>query len=184
MPSRRVINIPAAEPARLRKQRRGARWGGWLVRHLLLLLAQQRSPTERADWLLCSRSTGSAAAPAWPLGGRPWAPRSGSGSVPLPRSLTLNRRRSWLALRSKAPAVYGWCRTRWSCAARAETRRQRRGGPRSAETVRRWWHALDWRWKQAQLAAQRRGARTGFETGLQPPALGNVAGSTSPLVCR
>src|SRR3954462_236409 len=68
MPSRIVINIPAAEQARLRKQLRGARWGGWLVLHILLLLAQQRSPTEIADWLLCSRSTVYAAAHAWQSG--------------------------------------------------------------------------------------------------------------------
>ena len=49
VPSRMVIDIPAAEQARLRKQLRGARWGGWLVLHILLLLARHRSPTEIAD---------------------------------------------------------------------------------------------------------------------------------------
>jgi hypothetical protein len=105
VPSRIVIDIPAAEQARLRKQLRGARWGGWLVLHILLLLAQPRSPTEIADWLLCSRSTVYAAAHAWQSGRRPGEAVSGPGSAPLPRSLTPARRRSWLALLRKAPAV-------------------------------------------------------------------------------
>src|SRR3954447_1511390 len=88
---------------RLRKQLRGARWGGWLVLHILLLLAQQRSPTEIADWLLCSRSTVYAAAHAGPSGRRPWEPLSGSGSVPL-RSLTLARRGAcWRCCRKHPP---------------------------------------------------------------------------------
>jgi transposase len=154
VPSPIVIDIPAAEQARLRKQLRGARWGGWLVLHILLLLAQQRSPTEIADWLLCSRSSVYAAAHAWQSGRRPWEPLSGSGSAPLPRSLTPARRRSLLALLQKAPAVYDWYRTRWSCAVLAETLWQRRGWQVSAETVRRWLHALDWRWKRTKLAAK------------------------------
>jgi hypothetical protein len=57
VPSRMVIDIPAAEQVRLRKQLRPARWGSWLSLHILLLLAQQRSPTDIAHGLLCSRST-------------------------------------------------------------------------------------------------------------------------------
>jgi hypothetical protein len=59
-----------------------------------------------------------------------------------------------LALLKKAPFVYGWCRPRWSGAALAETLRQRRGWRVSAETVRRWLHALGWVWKSTQLAAK------------------------------
>ena len=68
VPSRMVIEIPAAEQVRLRKHLRHARWGGWLALHILLLLSQQRSPTAIADWLFCSRSTVYAAAWAWRLG--------------------------------------------------------------------------------------------------------------------
>jgi transposase/IS1 family transposase len=148
-PSRIVIEIPVAEQVRLRKQLRRARWGGWLALHILLLLAQQRSPTAIADWLLCSRSTVYAAAWAWQQGGRPWETTSG-----LSAGLTPTRQRSLLALLRKAPSVYGWCRTRWSCAALAETLGQRRGWRVSAETVRRWLHALGWRWKRTKLAAK------------------------------
>jgi transposase len=154
MPSHIVIDIPAAEQARLRKQLRAARWGGWLVLHLLLLLVQKRSPTDIAHWLLCSRSTVYAAAYAWQLGRRPWEAGADPTSALLPAGLTLARRRSLLALLKKAPSVYGWCRPRWSCAALAETLRQRRGWRVSAETVRRWLHALGWRWKRAKLVAK------------------------------
>jgi DDE superfamily endonuclease len=117
-------------------------------------LAQQRSPTDIAHWLFCSRSTVSAAAPAGRLGHRPWEAALGPAGVPLPAGLTPARQRSWLALRKNVPAVYGWCRPRGSGAALAETLRQRRGGRVSAETVRRGRHALDGRWKQAQLVAK------------------------------
>jgi transposase len=152
--SRMVIDISSAEQARLQKQLRQARWGGWLVLHILLLLAQQRSPTDIARWLLCSRSTVYAAAHAWRLGHRPWEAALGPAGVPLPAGLTPARRRSLLALLKNVPAVYGWYRTRWSCEALAETLRQRRGWRVSAETVRRWLHALDWRWKRAKLVTK------------------------------
>ena len=149
VPSRIVIEIPAAEQVRLRKHLRRARWGGWLALHILLLLSQQRSPTAMADWLFCSRSTVYAAAWAWRQGRRPWETASG-----LPAALTPTRPRSLLALLKKAPSVYGWCRTRWSGASLAETLGQTRGWHVSAETVRRWLHALDWVWKRAKLTAK------------------------------
>jgi transposase/IS1 family transposase len=149
-----VIAISAAEQVRLRKQLRRARWGGWLALHILLLLAQQRSPSAIADWLFCSRSTVYAAAWAWQQGRRPWETKWDSMSALRPAGLTPTRQRSLLALLKNAPSIYGWCRTRWSCAALAKTL-QRRGGWRvSAETVRRWLHALGWVWKRAKLAAK------------------------------
>ena len=44
VPSRIVIEIPAAEQADLLRQLRRARWGSWLLLHIVLLLAQQRAP--------------------------------------------------------------------------------------------------------------------------------------------
>jgi hypothetical protein len=88
-----VIAIPAAEPARLRQQLRHARWGGWLTRHFLLLLSQQRSPPAIADWLFCSRSTVYAAAWVWQQGSRPW-----ETAAHLPAALTPARQQSLLAL--------------------------------------------------------------------------------------
>src|SRR3982750_3887204 len=84
VPSRIVIEISAAEQVRLRKQLRRARWGGWLTLHILLLLAQQRSPTAIADGLLCSRSTVSAAAWTWRQGHRPWETATRLSPAPTP----------------------------------------------------------------------------------------------------
>jgi hypothetical protein len=70
------------------------------------------------------------------------------------QGLTAARRPSLPALPKKAPSLYGWCRTRWSGEALAETRWPRRGGRVSAETVRRWWQrALGWSGKRAKLVA-------------------------------
>jgi hypothetical protein len=154
VPSRMVIDIPAAEQARWRKHLRRARGGGWLARHILLLLAQQRSPTAMADWLLCSRSTVSAAAWAWQQGRRPGEPATGASAAPWSAGLTPVRQRSLLALLKSAPSLHGWCRTRGSGAALAETLQQRCDWRVSAETVRRWLHALGWVGKRAQLAAK------------------------------
>jgi transposase len=154
VPSRIVIDIPAVEQARLRKHLRRARWGSWLTLHILLLLARQRSPTAIADWLFCSRSTVYAAAWAWQQGRRPWETTGNSTSASLPAGLTPTRQRSLLALLKNAPLVYGWCRTRWSCAALAKTLERRCGQRVSAETVRRWLHALGWVWKRSKLVAK------------------------------
>jgi putative transposase len=149
VPSRMVIELSTAEQTRLRKQLRRVRWGGWLALHILLLLSQQRSPTAIADWLFCSRSTVYAAAWAWQQGRRPWEGSSGVSAALLPM-----RQRRLLALLQKIPSLYGWCRTRWSCASLAETLAQRHGWCVSAETVRRWLHAGGWRWKRTKLAAK------------------------------
>jgi hypothetical protein len=59
-----------------------------------------------------------------------------------------------LALLRKPPAAFGWCRTRWSCATLALSLEVRRGVGVSAETVRRWWQRLGWRWKRSKLIAK------------------------------
>jgi putative transposase len=118
--------------------------------HILLLLAQRRTPTEIADWLLCSRSSVYEVAHAWRRGGRPGQaeePASASAFMP-------SIRRSLLALLAKPPAAYGWYRTRWSCATLALSLEARRGVRVSAETVRRWLHHGGWRWKRAKLVAK------------------------------
>ena len=121
--------------------------------HILLLLAQHRSPTEIADWLLCSRSSVYETAACWRQGWRPWPLSETEESAPaLPLAPSL--RRSLLALLRKPPQFEGWRRTRWSCATLALSLEARRGLRVSAETVRRWLHALGWRWKRTKLAAK------------------------------
>jgi putative transposase len=63
-------------------------------------------------------------------------------------------RRSLLALLKAPPRAYGWCRTRWRCAPLALTLEAKRGLKVSAETVRRWVHAVDWGWMRAKLVAK------------------------------
>ena len=154
MPSQIVVNLSSAEQARLRQQMRRLRLLCPLLRlHILLLLAQHRSPTEIADWLLCSRSSVYEAAACWRHG---WRPEPGEETAEADSALALapSLCRSLLALLRKAPAAEGWYRTRWSCATLALSLQARRGLHVSAETVRRWLHRLGWRWKRTKLAAK------------------------------
>lgn len=152
MPSQIVVDLAAGEQIRIRQQMRRLRLLCPLLRlHILLLLAQRRSPTDIAEWLLCSRSSVYEVAVCWRQGWRPWETAEETG---LPLALAPSLRRSVLALLRKSPAVEGWCRTRWSCAALALSLEARRGLCVSAETVRRWLHALGWRWKRAKLTAK------------------------------
>jgi len=121
--------------------------------HILLLLAQHRTPTDIAEWLLCSRFSVYEVAAAWRQGWRPGQREQAEvtdSSLFLAPSLC----RSLLALLAKPPAAYGWCRTRWSGATLSLSLEARRGIHVSAETVRRWLHALGWRWKRAKLIAK------------------------------
>jgi len=154
VPSQIVVNLSSTEQARLRQQMRQLRLLCPLLRlHVLLLLAQHRSPTEIADWLLCSRSSVYEAAARWRQGWRPGQPEE-TEQADAPLALAASLRRSLLALLAKPPAVAGWCRTRWSCATLALSLHTRRGWQVSAETVRRWLHQLGWRWKRAKLVAK------------------------------
>jgi transposase len=154
VPSQIVVDLSAGEQIRIRQQIRRLRLLCPLLRlHILLLLAQRRSPTDIADWLLCSRSSVYEVAVCWRQGWRPdqrELTAEGSSGRLLPSSL----RRSLLALLQKSPMTDGWCRTRWSCATLALSLEARRGLRVSAETVRRWLHALGWHWKRAKLAAK------------------------------
>jgi transposase len=153
VPSPIVINLNSSEQAQMRAQIRRLRLLCPLLRlHILLLLSQHRSPTEIADWLLCSRSSVYEAVACWRQG---WRPERMQASEKLSSVLlALSLRRSWLALLAKPPAAYGWCRVRWSCATLALSLEARRGLRVSAETVRRWWQGLGWRWKRARLVAK------------------------------
>jgi transposase len=154
VPSSIVVELSASEQARLREQIRRLRLLCPLLRlHIVLLLARHRSPSEIADWLLCSRSSVYEVAACWRQGWRPWQSESAEGFVSAV-GLARSRRRSLMALLRKPPAAYGWYRVRWSGAALALTLQSRRGLKVSAETVRRWLHHLGWRWKRAKLVAK------------------------------
>jgi transposase len=69
-------------------------------------------------------------------------------------ALTASIRRSLLGLLAKSPQVFGWCRTRWSCATLALELKAQRSVHVSCETLRRWLHDLGWVWKRAKPTAR------------------------------
>lgn len=80
------------------------------------------------------------------------------GGAPTPkirtRALKPTYARSLHALLKKTPSVFGWCRTRWSCATLSAQLKVQRGLDVSASTVRRWLHELDYVWKRGKLVAK------------------------------
>jgi len=135
---------------------RRARYGYLLAVHLLLLCAAGRTPTEIAAVLFCSRSSVYRVVKAYRAGSLSWEAEVEGGLSP-PGWLTVLSpalKRSLLAILKAVPRTCGWCRTRWSCATVALELQARRGLVVSAETVRRWRHALGWEWKRAKLVAK------------------------------
>jgi len=151
VPGATILDIPQSEQDWMLAEVRRARYGYVLALHVLLLCAAGRTPTEIATVLFCSRSSVYRIVTAYcaqrldALRDEPTA----KGSW-----LTPSLRRSLLALLSKVPSAYGWCRTRWSCATLAAQLTLQRGIVVSASTMRRWLHALGWVWKRAQLVAR------------------------------
>ena len=158
MPRTTIVDLPPAEQAHILAEVRRARYGYLLALHILLLCAAQRSPTEIAAVLFCSRSTVYRVLKAYragQLGGLAEGEEVGRESSP--RRLTVLSpalQRSVLAILHSVPRLGGWCRTRWSCATIALELHTRRGVEVSAETVRRWLHELDWVWKRAKRIAK------------------------------
>src|SRR5215475_11109064 len=135
---------------------RRARYGYRLAFPMLVLWAAGRHPTEIAAFLLCSRSSVYRLVRAYRAGslGRRSDP-DGQLSMAVPSTIWMPwLTRSLRALLNKAPRAYGWCRTRWSCATLAMPLQAKHGSGVSAETVRRWLHAVGWVWKRAKLAAK------------------------------
>jgi transposase len=135
---------------------RRARYGYLLAFHILLLCAAGRTPTEIAAFLLCSRSSVYRIVRAYRAGklGVQIDP-DGQLSIAVQSTMLMPwLTRSLGALLKKAPRVYGWCRTRWSCATLAMTLQAKHGIEVSAETVRRWLHEIGWVWKRAKLVAK------------------------------
>ena len=135
---------------------RRARYGYLLACHILLLCAAGRTPTEMAASLCCSRSSVYRIVRAYRAGnlGVRIDP-DGQLSIAVQSTILMPwLTRSLGSLLKKAPRAYGWCRTRWSCATLAMTLQAKQGIEVSAETVRRWLHALGWGWKRAKLVAK------------------------------
>lgn len=157
MPRTTIVEISPPEQAQMLAAVRHARYGYLLAVHILLLCATQRSPTEIAAVLFCSRSTVYRVVRAYRAG--QWdkfSAEDASTKSALQRQTLLSPtlRRSVLGILHSAPRLCGWCRTRWSCATVALELFVRRRICVSGETVRRWLHELGWEWKRAKLRAK------------------------------
>jgi transposase len=152
VPNRTILHIPEEEPVQRLGQLRQARYGYLLALHILLLCALERTPTEIADFLFCSRSSVYRAVEAYHRGELTACWSEGSQAPEIRRLPAWQR--SLLALVKKAPSAFGWCRTRWSCATLALQLTMERGYTLARETVRRALHQLDYAWKRARPSAR------------------------------
>jgi transposase len=134
-------------------QLRAARYGHLLALHIVLLCAAGRTPTEIAAALFCSRSSVYRTVRAYRRGTLDLGLSTAAGAPPVPVCRT-SLKRSLVALLKRAPQAFGWCRTRWSCAALAAELKARRGAHVSQETVRRWLHEMGYVWKRARHVAR------------------------------
>jgi transposase len=165
VPQTTIIEMAPEEQAHILAALRRVRYGYILALQILLLCAAQRSVTEIAAVLFCSRSTVYRVVKAYRAGqvrgrtagelGEELAeelaePECRPRLTVLAPALT----RSVLAIVHSVPRLSGWCRTRWSCATIALELQARRGVVVSGETVRRWLHELGWVWKRAKLRAK------------------------------
>ncbi len=151
MPGKTILEIPLAEQAKMLCELRAARYGYLRALHILLLCAQGRSPSEIATFLFCSRSSVYRIVAAYRQGER-WLTDAAVDSLPRQRLPSLKR--SLIAIIKRAPSSFGWCRTRWSCAALALELHTRRAASVSRETIRRWLHELGYGWKRARHIAR------------------------------
>jgi hypothetical protein len=118
VPGTTLLEIPPAEQAQMLAALRRSRYGYLLALHVILLCAAGRTPTEIAAYVFCSRSSVYRIAKAYRAGtlelGRE---ADGCLAPPIRTTVLAPAVRRWLlALLTTAPRVYGWCRTRWSCA--------------------------------------------------------------------
>ncbi len=151
MPGKTILEIPADEQAALLRELRAARYGYLLALHILLLCAQGRTPSEIATFLFCSRSSVYRVVAAYKQGAR-WLTDAAAESAVPGRMPSLKR--SLISLIKRTPQSFGWCGTRWSCAALALELQARRGVRMSRETIRRWLHDVGYRWKRARHIAR------------------------------
>lgn len=156
MPKTTILDIAQQEQELMLSQLRHARYGYLLALHILLLCAAGRTPTQIAAFLFCSRSSVYRVVKAYHKGSLAFEFDEGGGLAPTMRPcfLSPHLRRSLLALLKAPPSLYGWCRTRWSCATLSAQLKVNRGIEVSSETVRRWLHQLGYVWKRAKLVSK------------------------------
>jgi putative transposase len=151
VPGKTILEIPVAEQEQILRELRAARYGYLLALHILLLCAEGYTPSEIASFLFCSRSSVYRVVAAYRRGER-WAADVAAQSE-MPRRWS-SLKRSLLSIIKRAPASFGWCRTRWSCATLALELQARRKVKVSRETIRRWLHDVGYVWKRARPVAR------------------------------
>ena len=156
VPGSTILDIPQREQDAMLAALRRSRYGFLLGLHILLLCASGKTPTEIADSLFCSRSSVYRIVAAYRAGTLGFEiDEDGAVRPPIRTRVLLPwLKRSILALLTKPPRAFGWCRTRWSCATLAAQLKLSRGIEVSAETMRRYLHELDYVWKRAKLVAR------------------------------
>jgi transposase len=156
VPNPTILDIPVSEQEQMLSELRRARYGFLLAIHILLLCAAGRTPTQIAAFLFCSRSSVYRVVNAYRNGWLTFEFDEQTGlCTPLrTRLLSPHLKRSLLALLKAPPNVYGWCRTRWTCATLSAQLKVNRGVEVCSETVRRYLHQLGYVWKRAKLAAK------------------------------
>src|SRR5262249_3030598 len=129
VPSTTLLEMPPEEQAQMRTILRRTRYGYLLAFRVLLLCAAGRNPTEIAAFLVCSRSSVYRIVCAYRTGNLGVRiEQDGQLSIAVQSTILMPwLTRSLDALLKKAPRVYGWCRTRRSCAALAATLRTKHG---------------------------------------------------------
>jgi transposase len=123
-----------------------------LALHILLLCAAGWRPSAIAAALFCSRTSVYRTVAAYRRGLLDLGLDAEEAAPP--RLARAGLKRSLLALLKRAPRVFGWCRTRWSCACLAAELQARRSVSVSQETVRRWLHEAGYVWKRARHVAK------------------------------
>ena len=140
----------------MRAVRRRMRYGDLLAFHGLLLGTAGRNPTAIAAFLFGSRSSVYRIVRAYRAGHR-GVQIDSDGQLSVARRMPVFM--PWLmcslgAWLKAAPRAYGWGRPRWSGATLAAPLQTTPGIAVSADTVRRWRHAMGWVWKRAKLVAK------------------------------
>ncbi len=82
MPGKTILEIPLAEQEQMLHELRAARYGYLLALHVLLLCAEGRTPSEIAEFLLCSRSSVYRVVAAYKRGARWVADAAADGATP------------------------------------------------------------------------------------------------------
>ena len=113
MPAVAILDLPQDEQDAMLAALRRSRYGYLLALHILLLCEAGKSPTDIADFLLCSRSSVYRIRQAYRAGMLGFRPDA-QGAISAPVRTTVLPpwlRRSLLTLLKKSPQALGYCRT-------------------------------------------------------------------------